>query len=290
MLLRRYDRSQAEAVQDLLFYARRQHNHLDWYRPTSFLEMPDTLALTLWEGDHLLGIIGGAAPLGGAQWVRLLAVDNAADTTVVAETLLRAILEQAQQAGVQAVYCIVINRWLGGHLPPLGFEYVEDVVTLSRIGDALPTLAPTRYRVENAYAEHLPALMTVDHAAFAPPWQMSRDEIRHAQRQAASCTIALLGDQIVGYQITTRHQNTSHLARLAVVPQHQGQGVGALLLHHVISGMLRRSVRAMTVNTQQSNAHSQHLYLRFGFRHNGYDLPVWRRVLTSERPMAQLQL
>lgn len=279
MLLRPYDRSQSEAVQDLLFYARRQHNHLDWYRPMNFLDLPDTLALTLWENSHLLGLIACTAPMHGTQWVRLLAVDNAADTTTVVETLMRAALEEAPRSGVHALYCIVINRWLGGHLPALGFEYVEDVVTLSRIGDVLPTLAPSPYHIQTAYIEHLPDLIAVDHAAFRPPWQMSRDEIRHAQRQAASCTVATFEGQVVGYQISTRHQNSSHLARLAVVPAHQGHGVGALLLHHVISGMLRRSVRAMTVNTQQTNHHSQQLYLRFGFRHNGYDLPVWRRPI-----------
>jgi GNAT superfamily N-acetyltransferase len=279
MLLRPYDRSQSEAVQDLLFYARRQHNHLDWYRPMNFLDLPDTLALTLWNDSHLLGLIACTAPMEGTQWVRLLAVDNAADTTTVVETLLRAVLEEAARASVHALYCIVINRWLGGHLPALGFEYVEDVVTLSRIGDALPTLPPSPYSIQTAYIEHLPDLIAVDHAAFRPPWQMSRDEIRHAQRQAASCTVATLNGQVIGYQISTRHHNSSHLARLAVAPAHQGNGVGALLLHHVISGMLRRSVRAMTVNTQQSNHSSQQLYLRFGFRHNGYDLPVWRRPL-----------
>lgn len=279
MLLRRYHRTQAEAVHDLLFHARRQHHHLDWYRPTNFLDMPETLAFTLWQDEHLLGVIGCAPPLGGAQWVRLLAVNNAADHVAVAEALLNAVLEEGVRLNVQGVYCLIIHRWLGGHLAALGFEHVEDVVTLSRVDNALPSLPPSLYRVENAYPEHLLALIAVDHAAFTPPWQMSRDEIRHAQRQAASCTVAMLKDEIVGYQITTRHQNTAHLARLAVVPQHQGNGVGALLLHHVIRGMLRRSVRAMTVNTQHSNAHSQHLYQRFGFRHNGYDLPVWRRLI-----------
>jgi ribosomal protein S18 acetylase RimI-like enzyme len=278
MQLRPYDRSQAEAVQDLLFHARRQHSHLDWYRAANFLDMPDTLALTLWHNGHLLGIIACAAPLGGVQWMRLLAVDNAADVAVV-EPLMRAALEEAQRLRLEAVYCVLINRWLSSHLTALGFEYVEDVVTLSRIGDALPDLPPSSYTVQNAYIEHLSDLVAVDHAAFAPPWQMSRDEIRHAQRQAASFTVALADDRIIGYQISTRHQHTAHLARLAVIPDHQGNGVGALLLRHAISSMLRRSVRAMTVNTQQSNHHSQRLYLRFGFQRNGYDLPVWRRRL-----------
>jgi hypothetical protein len=34
-------------------------------------------------------------------------------------------------------------------------------------------------------------------------------------------------------------------------------------------------VLSTTVNTQESNVRSQHLYTRFGFARNGYDLPVW---------------
>jgi ribosomal protein S18 acetylase RimI-like enzyme len=279
MQLRPYDRSQAEAVQDLLFHARRQHIHLDWYRAANFLDRPDTLALTLWDNSRLLGVIACAPPLGGTQWVRLLAVDNAADAAVVVKSLVHAVLEAAQRTHLEAVYCIVINPWLSIHLAMSEFEHVEDVVTLSRTGDALPDLPALPYTVETAYSEQLPDLVAVDHAAFGPPWQMSPDEIRQAQRQAASCTVALVDGRIIGYQISTRYQNAAHLARLAVIPDHQGNGVGALLLRHAISSMLRRSVRAMTVNTQQSNQHSQRLYLRFGFQRNGYDLPVWRRRL-----------
>ncbi|XWX02941.1 GNAT family N-acetyltransferase [Aggregatilineales bacterium SYSU G02658] len=281
MLLRPYDHLQSEAVQNLLFYAHRQHVHLDWHRPMSFLDLPGTFAFTLWDQDYLSGLIACPEPLGGTQWLRLLVVNNAADSVTVVEALLQAALDKALSHGVHALYCLSVNRWLAGHLSALRFQYLEDVVTLRRIGDRLPTLPPSPYTVQNAYLEHLTDLVEVDHAAFAPPWQMLRDELRSAQRQAASCTMATLDGQIVGYQITMRYQKSAHLSRLAVIPAHQGKGVGALLLHHVISAMLRRSVRTMTVNTQQSNHQSQRLYLRFGFRHNGYDLPVWQRPLAS---------
>ncbi len=281
MLLRPYDHLQSEAVQNLLFYAGRQHVHVDWHRPMSFLNQPGTFAFTLWDQDYLSGLIACSAPLGGTQWLRLLAVDSAANFDAVFEALVQATVEKALSHDVHTLYCLIINRWLAYHLPALSFHYFDDVVTLRRIGDKLPTLPPSPYTVQNAYFEHLTDLVEVDHAAFVPPWQMLRDEIRSAQRQAASCTMATLNGQIVGYQITTRHQNSAHLSRLAVVPAHQGKGVGALLLHHVISAMLRRGVRMMTVSTQQSNQQSQRLYLRFGFQHDNYKLPMWRRVLAS---------
>ena len=47
------------------------------------------------------------------------------------------------------------------------------------------------------------------------------------------------------------------------------------LLIDLLRRFERRSVRAMTVNTQSSNLRSQRLYTGFGFERTGYDLPVW---------------
>jgi ribosomal protein S18 acetylase RimI-like enzyme len=67
----------------------------------------------------------------------------------------------------------------------------------------------------------------------------------------------------------------AHLARLAVDPRAQGMGVGAALLNGALRHFARRGLNVMTVNTQHSNDRSQRLYLRAGFRHNGYNMPVW---------------
>lgn len=67
--------------------------------------------------------------------------------------------------------------------------------------------------------------------------------------------------------------------RLAVLPQVQGQRVGAALLHDLITRFARRSIHLMSVNTQSSNSRSRALYTRFGFRPNGYDLPYFRADL-----------
>lgn len=277
--VRPYARTHSDAVLDLLFYARRQHTHLDWQRPGSYLEMPGALVLTAWEDRHLVGVIGCSDETDGTRWLRLLAIENGANAAEVVNCLWEALRARCQALNTHGVYLLVVNHWLDELVPRLGFTYVEDVVTLGRVGETLPELAPHAYHIQNAYLEALPWMLAIDHAAFSAPWQMERDELRQAQRQAASCTIALAGELVVGYQITTRHQNTSHLARLAVLPAYQGQGVGAVLLHEVLSVLIRRSVRAMTVNTQRSNLRSHHLYMRFGFRHNGYDLPVWLATL-----------
>jgi len=119
------------------------------------------------------------------------------------------------------------------------------------------------------------AMAVIDQSAFIPPYQMNYPDIRRAYRNCTTCTIVRLDEQIVGYQISSRHGSTGHLARLAVMPGHQGRQIGAALMREVIAAFLRRQVEVVTVNTQASNTRSQMLYRAYGFERNGYDTPMF---------------
>lgn len=271
------ERPHRDAALDLLFYSRRHHTQLDWQSAGRWLEQEGIATALAWQGEQLIGMMGMSAPADGTAWVRLLAVHDAHNPKDILPLLWRAL---CQQTTARVAYWLVTERWVSGDLPALGFRYQEDVIMMSRVGTTLPP-APTAYvSVHNAYLEHVAELVRVDHAAFPPEWRMTADELRHAQRHATACTLA--SDDtgaIVGYHLSTRHQNTAHLARLAVLPSQQGKGIGASLLRQMIEGYLRRGVNAISVNTQASNARSQALYARYGFVRNGYDLPIWRCVL-----------
>ena len=98
---------------------------------------------------------------------------------------------------------------------------------------------------------------------------------------------SLIEEAIVGYQMSTLYFDGAHLARLAVTPRVQGQRVGSALVEDMLGHFHQRGVQTMTVNTQQSNAISQQLYERQGFRRNGYDLPVWICSLTETAPASE---
>ncbi|MCS6835236.1 MAG: GNAT family N-acetyltransferase [Anaerolineae bacterium] len=280
--IRPYARLDYEAALDLLYESRRTHQHLDWYRVGRWLEIYPQHVFTAWQGERLLGLMSFSEPLHGSTWLRLLALADRATEDVLG-LLWQAWRTRLRVAGVRQVGVMVVYGWLAPYLPALGFHYSEDIVTFFRpFGSDLPFRVNGRVQIESAYLQHLGEMTVLDHTAFQPPWQMSADEIRQAQRQAASCTLALLDGRIVGYQITTRHQDHAHLARLAVDPSMQGRGIGAALLYHLLSGLERRHVRSVSVNTQMSNVNSQKLYVRCGFSRNGYDLPVWLQTLDDE--------
>ncbi|MGJ3237703.1 MAG: GNAT family N-acetyltransferase [Anaerolineae bacterium] len=276
-----YERKYRDDILSLIFYSRHTHTHLDWYKVGNWLDLDGNLIQLAFDRDELVGVMGFSENLNGSSWLRIAAVAQGYDPTQVMTFLWENTRLQLMQAQVQSASILVLSQWLPPHLPALGFRYQEDVVTMHRAQQSIPPAPPTAIILRNGYLEHVEAIMQVDHAAFAPPWQLSATDIRLSQRQAASCTIALLGGQIVGYEIATRHHTNGHLARLAVHPQVQGQRVGQALLHHLLTRFAQRGVKSMTVNTQLSNRRSQNLYVRYGFVRNGFDLSVWQADLTS---------
>jgi ribosomal protein S18 acetylase RimI-like enzyme len=270
-----YERRYREDVLSLMFYSRHTHTHFDWYKPGQWLDLDGVNIMLAFEGTHLIGVLGVSEMLNGAAWVRLAAVAHDYDPGAVLAPLWEDLRVHLMRSGVQQVAVLAIHAWLQPFLPALGFQYVEDVVTMHRTTLPLPELQPHHIRLHTGYIEDLPDIVAIDHAAFAPPWQMSAYDLRMAQRESGSCTVAVFDHHAVGYELSTRHHYSGHLARLAVIPEMQGRGIGAILLHFLLGRLERRGMRGMTVNTQQSNLHSQHLYERFGFRRNGFDLPVW---------------
>ncbi len=65
------------------------------------------------------------------------------------------------------------------------------------------------------------------------------------------------------------------MARLAVLPEEQGHGVGAALVADLILHMQEAGGSKVTVNTQADNAASLALYGRLGFRRTGERYPVY---------------
>lgn len=270
-----YERRHREALLNLMFYSRRTHIHLDWHKVGQWLDLPDVCIRIAWQGDNAIGFMGVSMPVHQSAWIRLLALHHYREPRLIVRLLWDEIQPQLNTLPVRQVGVLSMNQWLEDLMPLPGFTYQEDVVTLFRAGGELPLLAQQHVQLRDAYLEDLQPIVALDHAAFLPPWQMSSEELRQALRIAASATLAIVEDRVVGYQISTRHHTSGHLARLAVAPALQGQRIGAALLDDLIRRFSRRGVRTITVNTQRTNTQSQRLYARYGFHRNGYDLPVW---------------
>jgi ribosomal-protein-alanine N-acetyltransferase len=257
------------------------HNHLDWHDPADWLEAGQGYIYVAWLNGEVAGLMGVSDPLNATAWLRLIALASPAPAREILPLLWNAVRSDLMKLAVRAVYVLIIDDWLREYVRFLGFSYDEEIITLRRSGTRLPE-PNNQPAVVIRPAEHEDILIqtTIDQSSFVAPWQMAEMDLRYARKIAAVHTVALLDNEIVGYQLSTQYRQSGHLARLAVAPDMQGLGIGAALLDDMIRRFLRRRVRTVTVNTQESNVRSQRLYIHHGFRRNGYDLPVYTINLT----------
>ncbi|MCA9902807.1 MAG: GNAT family N-acetyltransferase [Anaerolineae bacterium] len=270
-----FARHERRAVQQLISRADYVHTHLDWFETDQWLQNPPPLTWIAYHGTRAIGFLGLGLPLEGAAWVRLAVVDH----HYAPEDVLGRLWQRAESAlaahGINRVAILVINNWVTRYFEQCGFHKHDEVITMRRATREMPDPAAYDFHVRSLLPNELTDIIAVDQAAFAAPWQMSAEEIRQAERMAASVTVAMANGQIAGYQLSTLYFDGAHLARLAVLPIYQGHGVGKALLHDLISRFAQRGVYTFTVNTQVTNVQSQRLYNHFAFRRNGYDLPVY---------------
>lgn len=275
----RYDAPQHhDAALDLLARPDWLHTHLDWHGPAEWLHDPAVVACLAWQNRRPVGLMAAAPPRQGTAWLRLIALGQGVSMHSTMRALWEPLAAALRAAGVQQVGALGLATWLGRAVEALGFVYVEDVVTLSRTGGPERLLPPPRRSdliLCVAEADDLPAVLTLDHAAFDPLWQLDEGDLHAAWEEAASFTLAELEGEPVGYALCTSHPHNAHLTRLATAPPMQGQGVGGALLRHALLHFQARGVHVMTVNTQESNVASLGLYRRFGFHLTGYNIPVW---------------
>ena len=277
-----YERQHRQALLDLSFASHWTHKHLDWHTTSQWLDNERGLVILAWYGAELAGYIGLSRPVAGCSWIRLLGIRDGRMPGQVIADLWRAAQEQCPQAGIRSVAILMIANWLPTYFRGVAFDVSDEIITMSHIGSRLQT-APATTATRPAEFGDISRLSEIDRLAFSPHWRMSPNDFRQALRIAAVATVAVRQGEVLGYQFSTRNDEAGHLARLAVDPAWQRRGIGSLLLRRLLGDLQRAGVASVTVNTQASNHPSQHLYQRFGFFRNGYDLELWHKAIAVDR-------
>ncbi len=262
------------------------HTHLDWQPPEAWLgTRPFFLVL---NGDKLAGAMSAAPDPPNVGWLRLAATAEGVRPEAVLDSLWQATREALIEMKVEQIACMMANDWITPHLARWGFDHFVDVVVLSRKRGATKLSTPgwpplftpaSKIHLRPARTEDLPAISEIDIAAFAPPWQYSPSTLAQALAHAERAAVAKVDGKMVGYQISTGGRSGGHLARLAVHPEHQGQGIGRALVSDLSQHFEKRGALRITVNTQQDNQASLALYRALGFELMDDFYPVWRLLL-----------
>jgi ribosomal-protein-alanine N-acetyltransferase len=273
------------ALERLLREAQVVHTHLDWRPPHGWLgESPFYLAATR---ERLAGALAAPPDPPDVAWIRLATVAGGYSAPTVLDLLWPPARQALAQTQTQTVNCMLLDHWLTPHLQRWGYELFNDVVILSRPRGARPLrrAAIPDLALRPIQAADLSALVAVDNAAFAPPWQYSRGALQEALGLAALATVAEVAGEVVGYQISSGGRNGGHLARLAVRPDWQGYGIGRGLVAHLIEFFESLGAPVITVNTQRDNQSSLAVYHAAGFQLTQDHCEVWQYQF-AERPPA----
>ncbi len=129
------------------------------------------------------------------------------------------------------------------------------------------------------------AAADVDRAAFTEPWALDApgiaDVCAATRRHRARCaTVTGTGTgKLIAYAVSGRDGRLGFLQRLAVHPDHQRTGLGAVLVDDALRWAWRWRCERMLVNTDVANERALALYVRHGFVRLPTVLTVLERAL-----------
>jgi len=210
-----------------------------------------------------------------AAWLRIAYADPDSPASLI-DRVWRALLDDLRANGARSIWLLVMEPWIAPIARRWGFRPANTVISLRRHSFDIPASAALKgVTLRAAQDSDFDALLKVDAAAFESMWQYDREMLDLARRHAASLTLLERDGRPVGYQLSTWHIDSGHLARLAVVPDQQGLGLGGLLIEDMLRFFAGRGTHTITVNTQEDNHASQQVYKRYDFRRVSQQVAVW---------------
>lgn len=165
-----------------------------------------------------------------------------------------------------------------------GFAPIQELALLRRELSRRDTFDVLSHQLRPLRSSRaLAAAARIDHAAFETPWHLDENGITEALDATPHSRIRLAvnaNDDPAGYLITGRNGAVGFIQRLAVDPEHEGQGVASSLMCDSLTWLARRGVSEVLVNTHFDNSRALRLYARFGFVLVDEQLTVLERVLS----------
>ena len=255
------------------------HRHLDWRYPLDWIGTPPFFILE--SQGQIAAALGCPPDPPTVAWVRLFVNSGKISIEESWQILWEAAYHELASRGSFIAAAIVLQDWFHGLLISSGFDSSQSIVMLERqpqepIGVSLPP----GFIIRPMLQYDLPAVADVDAAAFDLLWQNSLPSLERAYPQAVLATLVEADGQVLGYQLSTRNPLGAHLARLAVRPERQGQGIGRVLIADLVQRSDQRAMFHLTVNTQSDNAASLALYKKTGFHETGERYPVYRLLIS----------
>lgn len=250
------------------------HRHLDWFSPLDWLgNEPFLIEKT---EDQIRATLCAVPENAQTAWIRVFGIRKRHQPSPVWEEMLAKTIQNLRKQKIDLLASLSLHTWYQALLEVSGFEHRLNVVVLEW-QDEFPDSSEQNQQIEirKMAITDLPDVEEIDRLAFPPLWQNTLTGLTKAFNQTGISTVATIQGKIVGYQISTAMTIYGHLARLAVHPNNQRQGIAFTLVYDLLKRFQRRGFWRVTVNTQSDNYSSLRLYEKFSFKQTGEKIPVY---------------
>ncbi len=244
-------------------------------------------SLIAMRGDEAIGFLGlsprapARADGPAEQWVDATLVAVSADASV-GEVMRRLLAGAAERAGappITGLVCLTAEGWLINALAEGGFREMDRVLSYARTNHGPLPPSPPVSILRDAKATQAGVVLDLNAAAFGPLWRYDQRTVLTWLMTADRAVVAERDGRARGFALTTLNATDGHaqLIRVATHPASQGQGIGRQLVADALHYAAGVGAAGVSLNTQQSNIVSRHLYEALGFRPTGGVLSVMVR-------------
>lgn len=261
---------------NLLHFESHVHRHLDWRPPLDWLGHEPYLVAE--RGDKVLAALACPPDPPEVAWVRIFAATENTSVNQAWDMFWPWVEDYFSTHPDNAVAAIPLESWFKDLLKANGFMHTHNVVMLTwNSQEDTAKRIECKANIRPMRAEDLEPILEVDGLAFGKIWRNSLSSIKLALQQASVAAVAEDdAGEIIGYQISTHSPFGAHLARLAVHPSLQGQGIGCALVQDLLDHFRTSKGKRISVNTQHNNDASLALYKRAGFKRTGEEYPIYQ--------------
>ncbi len=226
-------------------------------------------------GGLIWGVLA-VSPKDAGEWghIRGVGIIDGWQARAGVGLLLYGARSHLRNRGVRALYIILTEEWLHGPLHAHGFVQASRLGTYLRHAHSIPPVPRDPAALRLVRPDDIPQVAQVDRAAFAPLWSYSARELTYLLALGCRMVVAEMDGRIVGYACGEVIGDIGHIARLAVHPDRQGQGIGRQLLLDTMTYLHSVGVTRFSLNTEIDNPQATRLYESLNFRRFGRLIPV----------------
>lgn len=118
--------------------------------------------------------------------------------------------------------------------------------------------------------QHIDQVLKIEESCFTIPWSRQAFEREMNENKFAIYRIAVLDGEIVGYAGMWHVVTEGHITNVAVLEQYRRKGIAEALMKEMIAVAEQKEMIGMTLEVRISNIAAQKLYIKFGFRPEGF--------------------